>query len=48
MLFRSWATNNTITFIQQYVIMRSQGVDVDLFGNIKSGFRKRKNAKQKP
>lgn len=42
-----WAANNTITFIQQYVIMRSQGVEVNLFGNIKSGFRK-KNAKQKP
>ncbi len=37
-----WITNNTITFIQQYIIMRSQGVDVDLLGNIKSGFRKRK------
>jgi YidC/Oxa1 family membrane protein insertase len=42
-----WVTNNTITFIQQYVIMRSQGVDVDLLGNIKSGFRKRKKAETK-
>lgn len=42
-----WATNNTITFIQQYAIMRSQGVQVNLLGNIKSGFRNRKNAKQK-
>jgi YidC/Oxa1 family membrane protein insertase len=42
-----WITNNTITFVQQYLIMRSQGVDVDVFGNIKSGFRKRKKAGQK-
>ena len=37
-----WVANNTITFIQQYLIMRSQGVDVDLFGNIKSSFKKKK------
>jgi YidC/Oxa1 family membrane protein insertase len=42
-----WVTNNTITFLQQYVIMRSQGVDVDLLGNIKSGFRKRRKAEGK-
>ena len=42
-----WVANNTITFIQQYIIMRSQGVDVDLLGNIKSGFRKRKKAESK-
>ena len=41
-----WITNNTITFIQQYVIMRSQGVDVDLLGNIKSTFRRRKKAER--
>ena len=29
-----WVTNNTITFMQQYIIMRSQGVKVDLLGNI--------------
>ena len=38
-----WVANNTITFIQQYTIMRSQGVKPDIFGNIKSGFKK-KNA----
>ena len=29
-----WIANNTITFIQQYAIMRSQGFKPDLFGNI--------------
>lgn len=29
-----WIANNTITFIQQYTIMRSQGVKPDIFGNI--------------
>lgn len=29
-----WVANNTITFIQQYLIMRSQGVKPDVFGNI--------------
>ena len=36
-----WVANNTITFIQQYAIMRSQGVDVDILGNIKSSFKKK-------
>ena len=31
-----WITNNTITFIQQYTIMRSHGAKPDLFGNIRS------------
>ncbi|WP_289154651.1 membrane protein insertase YidC [uncultured Salipiger sp.] len=35
-----WITNNTITFTQQYLIMRSQGYTPDVFGNIKSGFKK--------
>lgn len=39
-----WVANNTITFLQQYIIMRTQGVDVDILGNIKSGFKKRKAA----
>ena len=34
-----WVANNTITFIQQYLIMRSQGVKPDIFGNM---FRKKK------
>ncbi len=29
-----WIANNTITFIQQYLIMRSHGAKPDLFGNI--------------
>ena len=29
-----WITNNVLTFIQQYTIMRMQGVKVDLVGNI--------------
>ncbi|WP_368186401.1 membrane protein insertase YidC [Aestuariibius sp. HNIBRBA575] len=29
-----WIANNTITFIQQYLIMRSQGYRPDLIGNI--------------
>ncbi|MEO1493181.1 MAG: membrane protein insertase YidC [Pseudomonadota bacterium] len=37
-----WVANNTITFIQQYSIMRSQGVKVDILGNIVAGFKKKK------
>jgi YidC/Oxa1 family membrane protein insertase len=37
-----WVANNTITFIQQYTIMRSQGVKPDIFGNIISGFKRNK------
>ncbi len=35
-----WCANNIITFIQQYVIMRTQGVEIDLLGNIKSSFKR--------
>lgn len=41
-----WVANNTITFIQQYVIMRSQGIKPDVFGNIREGFKKRAKAKE--
>jgi len=37
-----WVANNTITFIQQYLIMSSQGVKPDVFGNILSSFKKSK------
>jgi len=37
-----WITNNTITFTQQYAIMRSQGYKPDVFGNIRRGFRRKK------
>lgn len=36
-----WITNNIITFIQQYAIMRSHGHTPDIFGNIRAGFRKK-------
>ena len=36
-----WITNNLITFTQQYLIMRSHGHKPDVFGNIKSGFKKK-------
>ncbi len=35
-----WIANNTITFTQQYAIMRSQGYKPDVFGNIRGGFKK--------
>jgi YidC/Oxa1 family membrane protein insertase len=37
-----WTANNVITILQQYIIMRSQGVDVDLFGNIKKSFKRKR------
>ncbi len=36
-----WIANNMITFSQQYLIMRSQGYRPDVFGNIKSGFKRK-------
>ncbi len=36
-----WIANNTITFIQQYTIMRSQGYKPDVLGNILSTFKKK-------
>jgi len=41
-----WITNNTITFIQQYTIMSMHGKRPDLFGNIKSGFKRNKPAEK--
>ncbi len=37
-----YVANNTITFLQQYFIMRSQGVKPDVFGNIISAFKRKK------
>jgi YidC/Oxa1 family membrane protein insertase len=37
-----WVANNTITFIQQYTIMRTQGIKPDIFGNILGSFKKKK------
>ncbi len=36
-----WIANNTITFIQQYTIMRMHGHKPDVFGNIIRSFRRR-------
>jgi YidC/Oxa1 family membrane protein insertase len=36
-----WAWNNFLSIIQQYVIMRRSGVDVDLWGNIRDSFWRR-------
>ncbi|WP_375230016.1 membrane protein insertase YidC [Roseobacter sp. S98] len=36
-----WIANNTITFTQQYIIMRSQGYTPDVFGNIKGSFKRK-------
>ena len=41
-----WIANNTITFIQQYTIMRSHGHKPDVLGNVLKSFKKRpKDAK---
>lgn len=42
-----WIANNTITFTQQYLIMRSQGYKPDVFGNIKSSFKKKPTTESK-
>jgi len=39
-----WTANNIITFSQQYLIMRSQGVKPNVFGNIVSSFKRKKEA----
>ncbi|NOX40679.1 MAG: membrane protein insertase YidC [Alphaproteobacteria bacterium] len=41
-----WVANNTITFTQQYLIMRSQGIKPDVFGNILKSFRRKAKAKE--
>jgi len=35
-----WAWNNTLSILQQYVIMRRHGADVNLFGNVAASFRR--------
>jgi YidC/Oxa1 family membrane protein insertase len=39
-----WIANNTITFAQQYLIMRGHGHKPDIFGNIKSGMNRKKGS----
>ncbi|QBY02390.1 membrane protein insertase YidC [Rhodophyticola sp. CCM32] len=41
-----WITNNTVTFAQQYSIMRSQGFKPDVFGNIRSSLSRSKPEKK--
>jgi YidC/Oxa1 family membrane protein insertase len=41
-----WIANNTITFSQQYLIMRSQGIKPDVFGNIKKGFSRKSKTEE--
>lgn len=36
-----WIANNTITFTQQYAIMRSQGYKPNVFSNIRDGFKRK-------
>ncbi|MEE9428503.1 MAG: membrane protein insertase YidC [Paracoccaceae bacterium] len=36
-----WIANNTITFTQQYLIMRSHGAKPDVFGNIRKSFKRK-------
>ena len=43
-----WIANNTITFVQQYAIMRSHGAKPDLFGNIAASFKRGDAAKATP
>jgi YidC/Oxa1 family membrane protein insertase len=43
-----WITNNTITFVQQYLIMWSHGKRPDIFGNIRSAKAARVAAKAAP
>ncbi|BCP56207.1 membrane protein insertase YidC [Kaistia sp. 32K] len=43
-----WAWNNTLSIAQQWVIMRRQGVDVNLLGNIMSSFKKKPKDAAKP
>lgn len=42
-----WIANNTITFTQQYLIMRSHGYKPDVFGNIKASVKRKPKADQK-
>ena len=39
-----WVANNIITFTQQYVIMRSQGVNPNVMGNILGAFKRTRKA----
>jgi YidC/Oxa1 family membrane protein insertase len=42
-----WIANNVITFTQQYIIMRTHGYTPDVFGNIRSSFKREKSGDDK-
>ena len=42
-----WIANNMITFAQQYLIMRSQGIKPEIWSNIRDGFKRTPKAEQK-
>jgi len=43
-----WAWNNFLSIVQQWVIMKRHGVEVDLFGNIMSSFRRKPKEAEPP
>ncbi|MFD1332700.1 membrane protein insertase YidC [Methylopila musalis] len=43
-----WTWNNFLSIVQQWIIMRRQGVKVDLLGNIREAFRKKPTGAAKP
>ena len=43
-----WAWNNLLSIVQQWVIMRRQGVPVELWGNVKSSFARAPRKQEGP
>lgn len=43
-----WAWNNFLSILQQYTIMRRQGVKVELWGNLKSTFKRKSTEETDP
>ena len=41
-----WAWNNLLSIIQQYVIMRRQGVKIELWDNLAAFFRRKRHASE--
>src|SRR5690606_17390688 len=39
-----WAWNNFLSIVQQWVIMKRHGVEVDLLGNIRNSFKRKPKA----
>ena len=42
-----WTWNNTLSILQQYTIMKRQGVDVDIWENTRALFRRNKSEEAK-